>query len=246
MLACLALTDLVVGLFAEPSYIAYKIAEIHFSYEIVCELRTLRNLVAFVVPVISCLIVTIISTERFLALYLHLRYQEFITIKRLLIVVCACALFAIALTVLLVWYSIVFVFTALVMFICLVVVFSVNIRMLGFIRHHHRQIRCIELSLPTSTNGGSHHFNNETRQTLKLRKSVCNLTWVAAVMLGCYVPYLCSLLARHVTDYPNMPVRFALNITYMITFANSAWNPIIYCRNIRDIRMAALNIMHCT
>ena len=246
LLACLALTDLAVGLFVEPLYVAYKIAEIHFSYEIVCELRTLRNLIGFVVPVISCLIVTIISTERFLAVYLHLRYQEFITIKRLFIVIGACDLFAIALTVLLVWYSIVFVFTALVMFICLVIVLTVNIRMLGFIKHHHRQIRCMELSLPTSTNEDSNHIDNKTRQTLKLRKSVCNLTWVVAAMLGCYVPYLCSLLARHVTDYPNMPVRFALNITYMITFANSAWNPIIYCRNIRDICMAVLNIMHCT
>ena len=246
LLACLALTDLAVGLFVEPSYVVYKIAEIHFSYKIVCELRTFMNLSGFVLPVASCLIVTIISTEKFLAVYLHLRYREFITIERLLIAVCACTFFAITLTVLLVWYSIVFLFTALVMFICLVVVLSVNIRMLGFIRHHHRQIRSMELSLPTSANGGSNHINNETRQTLKLQKSVCNLTWVVAAMLGCYIPYLCSLLARHVTDYPNMPVRFALNITYMITFANSAWNPIIYCRNIRDIRMAVLSIIHCT
>ncbi|CAH3164166.1 unnamed protein product, partial [Porites evermanni] len=85
LLLSLAVSDLGVGLMVQPSYIATLVMEMEQKTEnnpahnISDQfLRFTLNLFGFA----SFLGVTFLSLDRFLAVYLHLRYQELVTHKR--------------------------------------------------------------------------------------------------------------------------------------------------------------------
>ena len=75
MLLSLAVSDIVVGLLVQPLYIAWKLSS---SYS----LRAPLNITAVAYVYASFFSVVAISVDRFLAIRLHLRYQELVTLKR--------------------------------------------------------------------------------------------------------------------------------------------------------------------
>ena len=243
LLASLALSDLAVGTIVQLSYLPYKLAELCKNVDVICELSVLFNISGFFLSILSCLIVTAISVERYLAIHLHLRYQELVTIGRVLVAILLAVLVAVTATILVIWYEVMFLVTGMVILLCLLVTLFVNSRMISNLGYHLRQIRNLELSVKRRKNfntGSNCHFS-----VITYRKSVFTISYVVAAMLLCYLPYLCSILARSLVEYPNNTVRLALNVTHMITFANSAWNPVLYCWRIREIRRAILQIFLC-
>lgn len=242
LIACLASSDLAVGLLAQGSYIPYKIAELEKMFNTFCKLRFFYNLSGFLFSVLSCLVVTTISVDRFLALYLHLRYNQIVTVKRAMLSSFLCLTFAVILTTLLVWFATVFLIGAIVIVVCLLLTLSSNYCLLKWLTHHHRQIIGLELSV-RQKHGIKHDPGIE--QAIKLRKSVLTITLVVGLMFVCYLPYFAVLLYRTVIGYPTHSVRLAHNLTEMIAFINSACNPVLYCWNIREIRKPVLQFLRC-
>ena len=113
LLACLASTDLCVGLITQPLYIAYRMSS---EYSKHCHyLRILFNTIGSIFCRVSLLTLTAISVDRLLALLLSLRYRFVVTLKRVWLLVTAFwfSSTAIALTVI---YS----FRIAVIFVCIV------------------------------------------------------------------------------------------------------------------------------
>ena len=75
LLLSLAVSDLGVGLLAQPLFIAWMV---HPTYST----RTAFNIIALLFGNASFFTVVAISVDRFLAIHLHLRYQELVTHKR--------------------------------------------------------------------------------------------------------------------------------------------------------------------
>ena len=93
----LAVSDFGVGLFSQPLYIVYKIAGLYKNSNLNCAAGISFVLVSNQLSGVSFLTMTLVSIDRFLALYLHLRYKQLITLHRVKIaLVCMWILIAFA------------------------------------------------------------------------------------------------------------------------------------------------------
>ena len=97
LLRFLAITDLTTGLLDHPLYIAVisKILQ-NYSCENVHEILLAFFLIHASLTSCSLMVVTFIGVDRFLAIYLHLRYNELVTTKRIITVVLASWTFSLA------------------------------------------------------------------------------------------------------------------------------------------------------
>ena len=80
LLLSLAVSDLGVGLLAQPLYVARIVNPTYFF-------KTVHEIIEPLFVNASFLIVVAISVDRFLAIHLHLRYQQLVTHKRVVAVV---------------------------------------------------------------------------------------------------------------------------------------------------------------
>ena len=86
----LAVTDFGVGLLAQPLYVLHRITGLYMNTKLNCVAGISFVLVSNQLAGVSCLTMTLISVDRFLALFLHLRYNELMTLFRVKIaLVCA-------------------------------------------------------------------------------------------------------------------------------------------------------------
>ena len=81
LLQSLAVSDLGVGLLAQPLYIVKIVNPTHVAF------RDTLKIIQHTFTFASFLTVVAISVDRFLAIHLHLRYQELVTQKRVVAVV---------------------------------------------------------------------------------------------------------------------------------------------------------------
>jgi hypothetical protein len=80
LLLSLAVSDLSVGLLVQPLQIAWMVNPTYFPLNVL-------NTITFVFIYTSFFTVVAISVDRFLAIHLHLRYQELVTHERVVVVV---------------------------------------------------------------------------------------------------------------------------------------------------------------
>ena len=80
LLLSLAVSDLGVGLLVQPLYIARIVNPTYFF-------KTVFMIIAILFPYASFFLVVAIGVDRFLAIHLHLRYQELVTHKRVVALV---------------------------------------------------------------------------------------------------------------------------------------------------------------
>ncbi|XP_068712224.1 adenosine receptor A2b-like [Montipora foliosa] len=86
LIACLAFSDILVSGIVQPSYIAYRLGEIHQGY-VRCMTRILYAKGFYICYGVSVTTLSAISLERSLALRLHFRYKGLVTAKRVLMVI---------------------------------------------------------------------------------------------------------------------------------------------------------------
>ena len=86
LIACLAFSDILVSGIVQPSYIAYRLGEIHQG-NVRCMTRILYAKGFYICYGVSVTTLSAISFERYLALRLHLRYKGLTTAKRVLMVI---------------------------------------------------------------------------------------------------------------------------------------------------------------
>ena len=85
LFGCLPITDLCVGVIAQPLRITYLISPEHSR--LCCYVRILYNTLALIFCGVSLLTLTTISIDRLLALMLGLRYKHLVTLRRVWVVV---------------------------------------------------------------------------------------------------------------------------------------------------------------
>ena len=80
----LAITDLCVGMIAEPVYVAYIMSVLSDKWDIYFYANLLSFFTGFPFSAVSLLTLAVISVDRLLALLLGLRYRQVVTLKRTL------------------------------------------------------------------------------------------------------------------------------------------------------------------
>ena len=237
LLCSLAASDFGVGLIVQPFYVLYKTAELKNNHLLYCIGGIGFHLSANVFSAVSFLTVTAIAIDRVLALLLRTKYQTTVSLRRVIK-----ALLTIwALTGLWVfnwiWNSETYqVFNITVISVCLLVC-SVSYITLW--------ITLCQLRKKTGSrlNGGEitpKEANSvRSRRFRAYKRSVTNMFYVYALMLVCYVPYLAMFFVIPSTKVNSTKI-LVLSYTMTLLFANSAFNPFLYCWRIREIRSKVL------
>ena len=236
LLLSLAFTDLGVGLLCHPFNIAFLIKWLKQNME---SFPTCAAYIAFTfvtngLSKASFIGIAALSVDRFLAIHLHLRYQELVTHRRVVaVVVLMWILSAIfALFRLLVSTDITYVVFAINGIICYVVSAYLYLRIYLAVRRHKHHIH----SLQVAQNG------EIAANMASASKSAVGTFYVYLVFLFCYLPNSFSLafIALHGS---NAQTKVSTIYTWTLVLFNSSLNPVIYCWKLRPVRRAVMDIV---
>ena len=106
LFACLATTDLCVGLFSQPLFVANIILNINLAntdLDILFQMDEVVFISSYVLCGVSVLISTAISVDRLLVLLLRLKYRQVVTLKRAQVVILICWVTAVSCGLVHVW-----------------------------------------------------------------------------------------------------------------------------------------------
>ena len=235
LLCCLAVSDLLVGLVCQPSFVVLKIAELMEDFSIYCKLRKIQASFNWIAGGVSLLTLCGVAVERFLALTLHLRYNVFITVTRVLITVLVFWILCIACVTLRFWVRNLIVVPAIICPVTFFIMTLSTLKIAYVVRKHQRQIAGQQQRAAVLR-------NITLMDVLRFRKSAVTVIYVYSFFLIFYFPLFVVIIFQTLRGYTRA-VRIAYDFTTTAVFINSSLNPMIYCWRLREIRSAVRKTM---
>ena len=225
----LALADLGVGLIVHPLYFMLIFGKITQNEDVFCEAGIAVEVIANALCIISLLTVTAVSLDRYLALRLHLRYKELITIKRVIIVIGIIWIIgAFSGTLWLYKPEMVKWNVMIIIVACLVAATFSYIQIYGAVT----RVIHSELTIKSAVEQSGEAIN-----MARFKSHTLSTFLVYCSIMLCYLPYFIVVVVITLTG-PSIPKRFAYDMTAVLVFINSSLNPLVYCWRLRDIRNA--------
>ena len=239
LLFCLVLSDLGVGLVAQPLVVVHTIAKVQGVISVACVTGVAVALLGTYLCSISLFSITAVSIDRYLALYLHLRYKQLVTNKRVIALLACSWLFAGLVLSMWLWHpSLTYAIGVALGLGCIIITSFCFSRVYLILRRHLHQIHSLNSSISEPTNEApltsSKHY----------RRSVLGMFMVYILLLLCYIPYLC-ISSAIVVQGTTIKNRLVFELMRTVLYANSAMNPLMYCWRLRDIRTAVLQNLPC-
>ena len=236
LLLSLAVSDIGVGCIVQPFYISLLIKNLLDKIPS-CNTYNMFGITLGLFSIASFLGVVAVSVDRFLAVHLHLRYQELVTHKRVIAVVILIWLLSVFLTSLILWvpflvHSIFLIIFGLSFFL---VTTTVYVKIYQTVRHHKKQIQSLQRVQQVEHIG-------EMSNMVSVLKSAVGIFYMYLVFVACYLPYLVCLVVADTTVTSNS-IKSLYLFSYTILFLNSSLNPVIYCWKLRHIRHTIMDIM---
>ena len=224
----LALSDLCVS---EPLNVGFQAVLFRNSSKITsCTLRNARTLISVFLTTVTLLTVTAMSVDRYLAIYLHLRYEQLVTEEKTRnIILCVWVISSVPLVIVIFDAVTSFLVLTLTIAVCLVSISFVWIKIYQVVRNHQVQIQD-QMAVATQS------FN-----MVRFRNSAINTLLVLVIVLSCYTPFLVSKICLTV-ELKRSNVVF-LEICYIFVLLNSSLNPFVYFWRQRDLRTRAKQLV---
>ena len=225
LLACLAGTDLLVGIAVQPTFIAEEINVITgISLNEYCQYHKVATFIS-TIPILSSLLhLTLLSVERFVAIKYTLRYNSIVTTRRLTTAVVSSWVLS-CLTAILQSLSeelAIFIGVAATSFAFLnvsVIIFC-HISVYFVTRRHEKRIKSEQVSPQT------------TADFAKEKKALKTTRIIIWTLLVCFFPsllhYLFLAFAKNF-NYIIIVIILSYPISMCCLLINSLCNPIIYC-----------------
>ena len=229
LLLSLAVSDLGVGLLAQPMYVAYIMDS--KQYRVPNETYSVIY-IAFLIPTnlfffASLFGITALCAERFLAIHLHLRYQELVTCKRLAAVVVSIWVISamISLIRLYIPEDIMYVSFVIIEAACIITATSLGLKLYLTLRRHINQMQVPQVAQ-----------NDQGESVQRKRKSAMASLYVYLVFIACYLPDICALIIIANNSEPTIDLQPFQFYTLTLSFLNSTLNPLIYCWKMKRIQ----------
>ena len=227
---CLATTDLLVGLVAQPLH-----ATLSFSYSWTLEDRRIFYYTNDAVIItshmlcgVSLLTMTAISVDRLLALLLGLRYRQIVTLKRTYIILANFWVLSLVASLSTIFKTnITFSYGRILIPICLVISITSYTKIFSALRHHQAHVQDHSQQQPSQPSA---------LNVARYRKAVYSALWVQLALVVCYAPYgiveivLSKTYSSHLWAFRD--------ITIVLVYFNSTLNPCLYCWKISEVRQA--------
>ena len=230
LLLSLAVSDVAVGLIAQP----FLIVNLNIVFKTFPKMLWVIQLA---LANASFLGIVALSLDRFLAVHLHLRYQELVTHKRILGQAISAWVFSALLPLFYVWIDEIkklINITIIIWSLCFIFITVISVRLYFAVRHHANQIQALQVQEAAQ--------NGDLANASRLRKSAVSIFYVYFVFLACYLPFYCTFLAGDIFKV----FLISKNLFYFsqtLMFINSTLNPVIYCWRMRDIRRSIKDIL---
>lgn len=180
--------------------------------------------------------ITAITLDRLLAIHLHLRYQELVTHKQVVIMVISTWTLSVFLSVMWLWFPLHlsnFITTILAIFFHFLTAMA-YFKIYLAVRHHKTQIQSLQVQREAPQPGERANFAG-------LIKLVIGVFYVYIVLFICYsltfIFFFIMALNHH-----GKPVWKIFYFSSSLMFLNSSLNPVIYCWKMRRIRHSIMNI----
>ena len=174
-----------------------------------------------------------LAVDRFLAIHLHLRYQELVTHKRVVAVVISVWVFSASISILRKLYDS-DIMRAVILVVCVVTTGLLYCKIYAAVRHHTNQIHALQVQQATQ--------NEDIANAARLKKSSLATFYIYFVYLVCYLPISCVVFAAKINGKTPL-LSHLYRITLTLVFLNSSLNPLIYCWKMRHIRQTVLDIL---
>ena len=225
----LAVSDLGVGLLAQPMFVAHVMDskqnnETNESYNAI-HIASLITTNFFIYA--SLFSVTALGADRFLALHLHLRYQELVTDKRVTTVVVL--IWVIGALISLIRFFIpkntMYVSFVIIDAACIITATLLSVKLFLTLRRHINQIQVPQVAQ-----------NDQGESVQRKRKSAMASLYVYLVFIVCYLPNDCELIIVANNSEPRIDVNHLQFYTLTLSFLNSTLNPLIYCWKMKRIQ----------
>ena len=236
MLASLAVSDFGVGLLAQPFYSFFLIKWL-LNINTGCTIYRAFLVIMNFVSAASFFGVLAMSVDRFLAIHLHLRYQELVTDKRVIAAVVSVWMVSGLASPLILWlesdtHHILLTSVGVFGFLITALVY---IKMYLVLQRHRNDIQTFQVQQVTQDGGEIVNFT-------RLRKSAVGTFYVYLAFWVCYMP--CAIcLAAFVTYGPISDLKKFFLYSWTLMFLNSSLNPVIYCWKMRHIRRTVIDIL---
>ena len=224
MLCSLAVSDLLVGLVAQPISAAFLLTNNRSLFYV-------RRMLGRSLCIVSFLTTTAITVDRFLALHYHMSYVTLVTnsrVRNTLVIIwvisfLVCGIFF--------WIKRVhYIFVSLGIIICLIISTFSYIRIYLIVRRHQLQIHAQQQAVQ-----GSNAENN--LNMVRLKRSAINTFVFYFALILCYFPFY-ILLTIHGLANKKWKIEWEFAMT--LVFSNSSINPFLYCWRIRELRTAVV------
>ena len=225
LLLSLAFTDLCVGLVVQPLYIALKFVQLTDAGKNFEILIGVHFYCAQYLCLVSFVNVTLLSVDRFLALYVHLRYHEFVTVKRTagllggLLIFCAICVSSGKWLPKFMTRVIAIIIAGIAQIVNTVLYYNIY----RICRRHQLQINSQRHSVRPA---------KSLNITSRLKRSFINMFYIYLVFTACYLPYMVMAVFKS-----KLPLSiFEISCTFV--YLNSSLNPLLFSWRIQGIRTA--------
>jgi len=230
----LAVSDLICGISAQPMYCVMRYWELKSlgDVTVICKLQKIFNGMVYLLSPMTLLMLTAITTDRYLAIKLHLRYQQIVTEKRAAGTILTSFFISCLCSVVTTYLGRYIKQGSIALIVLLIAVLMVNAYFIGsvsrVIRRHSRQI---------------HNQFQSNINMPRYKKTVNTIYYVIGAFLLCYVPMLVSFIVLITKNkFTNENVYLKVFATTCL-FMNGLINPLIYFRKNRELRIAAVQVL---
>ena len=238
LLCNLAISDLGVGIIAQPLYIALSAVQQKREIALSCKLHVAYISIAISFVWHSFVTLTAISVDRFLAVYLAVKYRSIVAFKKAKLVVLFLwitdviigMIFVLDMTV----HSAI---TGIVSAFCLLLTSGNYIAIRRMLQRHNGLIQS-----RNHIQTGQQQRN--TFNTGRYKKTVTTMLHVYGAFLLCYVPYMGYFLVVKLIGHARVVHEVKL-ISSTIVLSNSALNPFLYYWRIPELRMHINLLLRC-
>ena len=211
LLLSLAVSDVGVGLLGQPLYISLLVMWLQQN-DPGCNRYTGCVIIFVLFSLASFFSVVAVSVDRFLAIHLHLRYQELVTHKRVVSVVIFIWVLSVYLSLMILWIPLNI--SDMVVFILgllgLLITVGVYIRIYLVARRHENRIAQIQRFAQTE----------ETANLANVVKSAVGLFYLFLLLLICYLPS-CICLAVCLIKGRSIPLKRISLFSWTLFYLNS-------------------------
>ena len=230
LLRSLAITDLLVGIIVEPLNVAYLMSVKSQRWDICFNVNVALLIASYILCAVSLLVLTAISVDRLLALWLGLRYRQVVTLRSVYITVIVMWVLPIVATTSYIWNpQLLSLLLYIHLSLCLSIIIFSYMKIFFMLRHYQIQVTVAQ---------------EQPRQAIPLniaryRKAVYSALWVQFTLFICYLPFG---ITQALTDLKSVrfssSVYLAKTFSFTFVFLNSALNPLLYCWKIKEVRQA--------